>query len=1232
MSHLLISFSAPVKSEEDLAARRLSDKQGSREYKKQLAYHHGELLRGLERIQERAEDMQQSAGGQIKLAWRMPIRHLLNDMKESQPDSMIVQKYLQELDMEEHSIRDMAFRNRKNVQAANDRGAITDLSPTRQLMQRWVQPLAREIQELQRLCKVAGRFTKRAVADALQDRLAEEQEGLQEGTLAHEAMSEGDLPLDGLPMQGAAAWDQEEETPSVKDPIAWEDWNERKRNQLIYSGKMIQGINPEELAGVVLHAVMGNLLVDQSRDLHKDNRSTGANHKMYEGYGKQGTMFLCMHVGRIVNEQLLLSKAEERIQQHNEWRKQVRALFRQLETAESRIEDPKKWNRNKKRRKVVEAIQAKMQERQDLAKVELLDVGSNDAYWSDKFWASKNPTMYKRKSMNGRPIHAKYRRRPEYLAQMAREIPWTTETRIKVGAVLVAMLINSATIPVPMKRSTRAAAVFEGHGSPAAEDGQEGYTTLNDTEEWGGGLKLYGEKEKSFFEEHAEAQREMSDGLETQDYVEVLRPAFRRIVQVIGFKDKRGYVEAHNAVLEKFNVLHGAQELFINRLMPMVIPPVPWTRPYGGGYLLWNSGVIRAHTKQQRTHLDDLHRRHDQPGADQPQIMQLYEALNALGEQGWRINKPVLAVIEAAWGLGGGFADLPTLLPQKIDVPVSKSPRFRTISSPGQLLLTMTSAESSNERWYRRYRTQQARKVEREQHSLRCDLEIKLNVARQVKDEECIYYPHNCDFRGRAYPMHLHMNHMSNDMCRSLLQFSDGRPLGPNGLHWLYVQLANSFGNGEDKKSFDDRHCFVVDNLDKVLHCATNPLADNPDSRWWLEADEPWQFLAHCMEVANAHASGCPEEFVSHHPVQLDGSCNGLQHYAALGRDFNGGAAVNLLASDKPQDVYTMLANRVRKEVQLDIDTRGEHSRERILNTRKQFEAQDEDNELTRKRKQRQLQQKLMQVSAADIHENARLILPHVDRKLVKQTVMTSVYGVTHQGARSQISNRLRERGVDAESDDFFSASNYATQITMLELGNMFVSARAVMAWLNACAGVIARGYRPKGQRGKKQDDNDVVKPAHVTWTNPMGLPVMQPYSNKKRKEVMTFLQVANIQGDGPVLSIAKQRQRSAFPPNYIHSIDSSHMMLTAIACKNAGLAFAGVHDSFWTHAATTDEMNRILRETFVELHSRPLLENLHNQFTAEHPQLAQHFPKLPKIPDPALNLEDVRDSPYFFS
>lgn len=30
-------------------------------------------------------------------------------------------------------------------------------------------------------------------------------------------------------------------------------------------------------------------------------------------------------------------------------------------------------------------------------------------------------------------------------------------------------------------------------------------------------------------------------------------------------------------------------------------------------------------------------------------------------------------------------------------------------------------------------------------------------------------------------------------------------------------------------------------------------------------------------------------------------------------------------------------------------------------------------------------------------------------------------------------------------------------------------------------------------------------------------------------------------------------KQATAFPPNYIHSLDSTHMMMTALACKDAG-------------------------------------------------------------------------------
>lgn len=46
-------------------------------------------------------------------------------------------------------------------------------------------------------------------------------------------------------------------------------------------------------------------------------------------------------------------------------------------------------------------------------------------------------------------------------------------------------------------------------------------------------------------------------------------------------------------------------------------------------------------------------------------------------------------------------------------------------------------------------------------------------------------------------------------------------------------------------------------------------------------------------------------------PLPQDGSCNGLQHYAALGRDVIGATSVNLVPCDVPQDVYSGVAQQV---------------------------------------------------------------------------------------------------------------------------------------------------------------------------------------------------------------------------------------------------------------------------------------------------------------------------------
>lgn len=147
-------------------------------------------------------------------------------------------------------------------------------------------------------------------------------------------------------------------------------------------------------------------------------------------------------------------------------------------------------------------------------------------------------------------------------------------------------------------------------------------------------------------------------------------------------------------------------------------------------------------------------------------------------------------------------------------------------------------------------------------------------------------------------PVPPHLSNVGSDLCRGMLKFSDAKPLGKRGLYWLKVHLANFAG--KDKMSFDDRAKYIDDNLQSVRDSVDNPFSESP---WWKTLDDPFQGLATCHEIVRAIDSGNPEAYMCSLPVHMDGSCNGLQHYAALGRDPVGGKAVNLLEGEGPEDV-----------------------------------------------------------------------------------------------------------------------------------------------------------------------------------------------------------------------------------------------------------------------------------------------------------------------------------------
>ena len=597
---------------------------------------------------------------------------------------------------------------------------------------------------------------------------------------------------------------------------------------------------------------------------------------------------------------------------------------------------------------------------------------------------------------------------------------------------------------------------------------------------------------------------------------------------------------------------HARCEILEPVYQPMIIPPTPWTTSYGGGYRT-NSVSFRFKLVKTRdlAYLDEL---------AEWNMPLVYRALNALQETPWRINRRVFEVMKTVWDRNSGLAGLP-----KRDWNEPEPPKPWTSDEEFELLKdTHPEVVKSWKRKKTQYHERALRNKSQADQTSR-----KLSVAEKFLNEPEIYFVWTLDWRGRMYPVPSYIHPQADDIGKSLLEFAVGKPLGESGFRWLRIHLANKYG--VDKVSFEDRLKWVDEHHEDIMRSAEDPLAYH----FWADADDPWCFLAACFEYRDA-LSGNPEAYESHLPIAMDGTCNGLQHFAAMLRDEIGGKAVNVVPSDKPQDVYQEVANVVSEMVARD---------------------------------------------AAAGDEIAQAWLGKIDRAIVKRNVMTTPYGATFFGMKEQLLDELSKRNssegryLDSLDDDF-QAAVYLAKKTHEAIGEVVVAARRAMDWLQEVARIASAAEQP------------------IRWVTPSGFLVKQHYKQQKNVDIRTIWGKArvklslNIDTD----KLDKRKQANGISPNFVHSMDASHLVLTVNRALDAGItSFAMIHDSYGTHAADCDTLARLLRETFVEIYSRDVLEDFANQIKAQLPlDVAEHIPPLPAKGN--LDIQSVLDSRYFFA
>ena len=635
-----------------------------------------------------------------------------------------------------------------------------------------------------------------------------------------------------------------------------------------------------------------------------------------------------------------------------------------------------------------------------------------------------------------------------------------------------------------------------------------------------------------------------------------MEPAFRHTIEFEKGK-KVGKIRAQDQLRDKLMKAPLRASVGLSGHMPMLVEPKKWKGLKEGPYYKYSPLLVRHKDE------DDVQVMYAKAASEKGHLDQVYAGLDVLGKTAWRINNDVLKVMLEAWNSGEGVADLAPENPEK-ELPPEPD----------------ANATAEEKKTWRN----EVRKIENEiggLHSQRCFTNLQLEVAKAYADKT-FYYPHNIDFRGRAYPVPPFLNHMGADSARGLLTFDKGKPLGKAGLRWLRIHLSNLAGF--DKASLDERVQYTIDHMEDVIDSATDALGGK---RWWLKAEDPWQCLAACFELKAAMELPDPTQYVSHIPVAQDGSCNGLQHYAALGGDKFGASQVNLEPGPRPADVYSGVAKLVKEAVAID---------------------------------------------AAAGDEMAKVLLNKITRKVVKQTVMTNVYGVTFVGARAQVQKQLDAIMEDKSECDIsnYVLASYVAKKVFRALATMFEGAHNIQYWLGECADRITRAITPEQIRmiierregkipevsrrykdaawkywAKKNSATCEVKAidfrTSVIWTTPLNLPVVQPYRAAKGRDIVTSLQSISFKEPRAYDPVNRRRQLQAFPPNFVHSLDATHMLLSALKCDEAGLTFAAVHDSFWTHAADVSTMGSILRDAFIKMHQDDVIGRLASEFKARY-------------------------------
>ena len=686
---------------------------------------------------------------------------------------------------------------------------------------------------------------------------------------------------------------------------------------------------------------------------------------------------------------------------------------------------------------------------------------------------------------------------------------------------------------------------------------------------------------------------------------------------------------------------------------PMIVPPRDWIDIDEGGFLKsennhpqYNLLLIKAKTKQEKQ------KARNKKGQIPKEVL---EAINNIQKTPFKINTKTLNVIKQ--------------LSKTIKLTKGKNyPNMKYYKSK----INKTPKEI----------------VEYKLAKLKKSLDTMIDVAIEFSEYEKIYFVWQIDFRGRVYPVQVLLHPQGGDVAKSMLLFANEKKLTPKGIEWFKIHGANMYGE-VDKEPFEDRIKWIDSHKEDILKSAKDPINED----FWKQADEPFEFLAFCFEyekyISNPHNfyTALPiaidgsnnglqhistllrdkdsarkvnvlptdrvadiykevakstkdllkqkyEKFLENKDnyISKDGlyfeeveeNIEDFRHlYLEIAQEIeeidistlNTGQYIT--SKLKRKDKIIKELNKIEKNI---LSRLSDYSlskvKRRIISALKDeyydFQEEKEDNKVIKEKNKYVKKVKKLKF----VEESLISLLEknfEIDRSFVKKPVMTDSYGSGSNGKKYKILEDLLDK------EDF------------KKIDSKYVSSFALfLARVIEEAIEIESKSSQEYKKFMKKIASKILKTNHhIEWNTPLGLEVSQTEYKTKNEKLYLKDKPKGITIKIYTDKIDNNSHKKGIAPNFIHSLDATHLYMTINSLVKKGLSdFMTVHDSFATHANDVELLSKTLREEFINIYKKPILENfikdVENRYNIKIDE------KIPYIDD--FDLDEILNSKYFFA